>query len=262
MTFEKFRSISGKAPSNRLLDPGAADPIRVQAFRLLATCLSLSLLGTAGAWAKAPAKPPAKTAAKTKPQPQATSVSQNSGTPRVDSAAVHRFYLDGDFEPAITMLEDNLKETRQYRHEDSVFIFKHLGVMYAAQYETREKGKYYMHKLLMVEPSAKIMDMYASDMIYMIFKNIQEEFEQNRAVISNSRRSSNQADSMPKPNPSEVAAGPAPRPLASGEEAQSSGSRKWIWAGAAVATVAAGVGAYYLLTQQPQVTLKEKDVAF
>jgi hypothetical protein len=92
--------------------------------------------------------------------------------------------MDGEFEAAITMLEDNLKETRQYQHDDSVFIYKHLGVMYAAQYETREKGKYYMFRLLQVEPSAKIMDMYASDMIYMIFKNIQEEYQQKRMRIA------------------------------------------------------------------------------
>jgi len=180
----------------------------------------------------------------------------------VDSAQVHRLYLDGDFDPAIALLEDELKETRQYRHEDSVFIFKHLGVMYAAQYETREKGKYYMHKLLMVEPSAKIMDMYASDMIYMIFKNIQEEFEQNRATIAGPKRPADQPDSMPTRNHSEVATGTQTRTRGSGEEVQSSGGKKWIWAGAAVVTLAAGVGAYYLLTEQPQVTVKEQDVPF
>jgi len=224
-------------------------------------CLSLSLLGAGGAWARpaasrtAPAKSPAK--AKT----QEPAAAQNSAVPRVDSAAVHRLYLDGDFDPAIAMLEDNLKEPRQYRHEDSVFIFKHLGVMYAAQYETREKGKYYMHKLLMVEPSAKIMDMYASDMIYMIFKNIQEEFETNRPLAAKARRNAEAADSMPTAHKQEVAESPS-QPRRSGEEAHSSGGKKWVWAGAAVASLAAGVGVYYLLTEAPQVTTKEKDVAF
>jgi hypothetical protein len=222
-------------------------------------CLSLSLLG-GGAWARPAAArtaAPAKTPAKAKTE---SAAAQNSGIPRVDSAAVHRLYLDGDFDPAIAMLEDNLKETRQYRHEDSVFIFKHLGVMYAAQYETREKGKYYMHKLLMVEPSAKIMDMYASDMIYMIFKNIQEEFETNRPLAAKARRNAEAADSLPAAHTQEVAESPS-RPRRSGEEEHSSG-KKWIWAGAAVASLAAGVGVYYLLTEQPQVTTKEKDVAF
>jgi hypothetical protein len=105
------------------------------------------------------------------------------------------------------------------------------------------------------------MDMYASDMIYMIFKNIQEEFEQNRDLNANARRTPDQDGSMPKSNATQAAAEPAPRSRTSGEEAQASGSRKWIWAGAAVFTLAAGVGAYYLLTEQPQ-TVKDKDVEF
>jgi hypothetical protein len=171
-----------------------------------------------------------------------------SAPPKVDSARVHKLYMEGDFDMAIPLLENNLKDSRQYRHEDSVFIFKHLGVMYAAQYETREKGKYYMHRLLMVEPTAKIMDMYASDMIYMIFKNIQEEFEQNRAQLTlhsvgagDPRMDSTHS---PKTDPS----------------GNSSTGKKWIWTGAAVATVAAGVGTYFLLADQKK-TVRLHNVA-
>ena len=236
---------------------------RSQRPRIAAACLSLSLLGAGGAWAKsasASRSVPAKSAIKAK-TPE-TAAAQNTGSPRVDSATVHRLYLDGDFDPAIAILEGNLKETRQYRHEDSVFIFKHLGVMYAAQYETREKGKYYMHKLLMVEPSAKIMDMYPSDMIYMIFKNIQEEFEENRSLTAKPRRNAEPTDSMPARAHAQDAAESPSQPRRSGEEARASSGKKWIWAGATVATLAAGVGVYYLLTQQPQVKTTEKDVAF
>ena len=90
----------------------------------------------------------------------------------VDTAAVRKLYLDGDFEQAVEILETGLNEKRPFDHADSVFIFKHLGVMYAAKYETRERGKYFMHQLLLTEPTAKIMDMYASDMIYMVMDAI------------------------------------------------------------------------------------------
>jgi hypothetical protein len=160
---------------------------------------------------------------------------------------VHKLYLNGDFDEAIGILEKNLKETRQYRHEDSVFIFKHLGVMYAAQYETREKGKYFMHRLLMVEPTAMIMDMYASDMIYMIFKNIQEEFEQNRMRLAA------QNGGNPKPDTTHTKK-PDPKAESSG------GGAKWIWAGASVATLAAGVGIYFLMTDAPKATARNHPV--
>ena len=123
----------------------------------LLTTLVLAALAIDTSFANPPApvsmRPKAKISATPAPR---VSVDLNV-PPKVDSAKVHKLYLDGDFDEAIVLLENNLKDTRQYRHEDSVFIFKHLGVMYAAQYETREKGKYFMHRLLMVEPTAKIM---------------------------------------------------------------------------------------------------------
>jgi hypothetical protein len=212
-------------------------------------------------------KPPAKSGALAKPKASspAAAPAAASATPRLDSARVHRLYLDGEFDAAIAILEDNLKETRQYRHEDSVFIFKHLGVMYAAQYETREKGKYYMHKLLSVEPTVRIMDMYASDMIYMIFKNIQEEFESNRTLLTESRqenarqnaRSDSMAARQARPEPVET----RQRPERAGE-AKTNNGKTWLWTGAAVAAVAVGVGSYYLISADPQKTVKEREVNF
>src|SRR6185503_3085647 len=96
-----------------------------------------------------------------------------------DTNRIHSSYLDGDFDKATQMLEAWLAAKRPMSHSDSVFAFKHLGVMYAARNDTREKGKYYMYQLLTVEPTARILDMYASDMIYMIFKNIQDEVAAN-----------------------------------------------------------------------------------
>jgi hypothetical protein len=107
---------------------------------------------------------------------------------RLDTASIHHLYLDGEFEPAIDGLEKARRNGLLKSHEDSVFAFKHLGVMYAAKYETLEKGKSYMYQLLSIEPSVKIMDMYASDMIYMIFRNVQEEY------VLRTGRPSNPAD--------------------------------------------------------------------
>ncbi|MEO8104195.1 MAG: hypothetical protein ABI790_16895, partial [Betaproteobacteria bacterium] len=94
----------------------------------------------------------------------------------LDTAKLHGIYLDGDFDQAIKAMEAALKGKQALTHADSVFIFKHLGVMYAATPATREKGRYYMAQLIYIEPTAKILDMYASDMIYLIFRNVQEEF--------------------------------------------------------------------------------------
>ncbi len=184
-------------------------------YRALAGCLlALPLLSTAAGKSSAtPATAPSA--------PQASGSYRADG---VDSLLVHKYYMDGEFDPAIAMLESDLGSRKNLSHDDSVFIFKHLGVMYAANYETRERGKLYMHKLLMVEPTVKIMDMYASDMIYMIFKNIQDEFQTNRARIIAGDTVPQTTKQPAKPN---------------------STKRIAFWVGGAAVV---GIGAYFLIT--------------
>lgn len=233
-------------PSSELLK-SRADARNCFTAAIAATSV-LAMLASDAAFANPPTPVSARPKATTSAAPAPKVSVDPKAPPKVDSAKVHKLYLDGDFDEAIVLLENNLKDTRQYRHEDSVFIFKHLGVMYAAQYETREKGKYFMHRLLMVEPTAKIMDMYASDMIYMIFKNIQEEFEQNRMQLTlhpaDGGNPKQDTARTPKESPKE----------------SSSGGKAWIWTGAAVATVAAGVGAYIMLTDDPKTTVRAHNV--
>ena len=169
--------------------------------------------------------------------------------PLVDTATVRKLYLDGDFEQAIEILETGLKEKRPFSHIDSVFIFKHLGVMYAAKYETRERGKYFMHQLLMTEPTAKIMDMYASDMIYMIFKNIQDEFDQTRGRLS-------RAEEHVRENAQSAQSDPDPASQGNAKRSKGSKSHALIWAGATTALVAAGITAYFMWPEEPKKTTR------
>jgi hypothetical protein len=148
--------------------------------------------------------------------------------PAFDSASIHKLYLDGEFEAGIELLEQAIRENRAFTHADSVFFCKHLGVMYTATYETREKGKFYMRRLVMMEPTATILDMYASDMIYMIFKNIKDEIDQTRMRLKPAL-----SDTQPRRDP-KVSTG-----------------HPWIWAGAGAALVAVGATAYFILNEEP-----------
>ena len=171
--------------------------------------------------------------------------------PLIDTARIRKLYMDGDFDEAIEILETGIEEKRPFDHEDSVFFCKHLGVMYAAKYETREKGKYYMHMLLRVEPTARILDMYASDMIYMIFKNIQDEFDQNRMRLGRAEKNlkgNSQTDSMP------VSKTPG-----SESTPKVSNGHPLIWAGAVTAVVGAGVAAYFILNSTPSTKRVDAD---
>jgi hypothetical protein len=149
--------------------------------------------------------------------------------PKFDTAYVHMVYIDGEFDKAIKLVESALASGAVLSHQDSVFAFKHLGVMYTARYETREIGKKYMYQLLFIEPTARIMDMYASDMIYMIFKNIQEE-----VAITRARSKLDGPETDPKPEPLK--------------------KRTWpYWVGGTVA-VGAGVAltTYFLMDREPR----------
>jgi hypothetical protein len=102
--------------------------------------------------------------------------------------------------------------------------------------------------LLMVEPTARILDMYASDMIYMIFKNIQDEFDATRMRLGRAEKNwkGNQVDSMPvaKSNPAKT-------------ESKPSEGHTLAWVGAGSAVVAAGVAAYFIFSDTPETrTLK------
>jgi hypothetical protein len=123
-----------------------------------------------------------------------------------------------------------------------VFIFKHLGVMYAATPATREKGRYYMAQLIYVEPTARILDMYASDMIYLIFRNVQEEFANKNPNVAKPAV----VDTTPAPV-AETA--PAPVPVAQGASPRRN-KAYWITGGAVVAVGA--IGLVYVLMDSPE----------
>lgn len=166
----------------------------------------------------------------------------------LDTNAIHKLYLDGDFDQAILKLEAAESSGAAYTHQDSVFIFKHLGVMYAAKYETREKGKIYMMRLLQVEPTARIMDMYASDMIYMIFKNIQDEFEVTQVKLKRAKdHVDGNAQSAPVEHPKKVSETPKTKPE----------SHAWIGWTLGTAAAAGGAALLIYMSEGPKVTTRE-----
>jgi hypothetical protein len=192
--------------------------------------------------APAPASPAPAAAITAKPAP----AKPGAAKPVMDTAKLHATYLDGDFDQAIHTMESALKSKKPLTHADSVFIFKHLGVMYAATPATREKGRYYMAQLIYIEPTAKILDMYASDMIYLIFRNVQEEFESKHPGYTKPVAA---VDTASKP----VAAAPAPASTAApATSAPSSKSRTMYWVTGGAVVAAGTVGLLFVLLDDPK----------
>lgn len=94
----------------------------------------------------------------------------------LDRAKVHAEYGDGNFENVIRLLEDFRTQHKDFRRVDSFFVAKYLGVVYASNPATREKGKYWLYRMLQIEPGADVVDMYVGEAVDKTFEKVRQEF--------------------------------------------------------------------------------------
>lgn len=178
----------------------------------------------------------------------------------LDQEAVRSYYGDGDFGPAIGLLEDFQKTHSRFTREESLTVYKFLGVMYCADQATREKGKTYFYKLLQVDPQAKILDMYVSIMVQEIFRGTLDELMgeqsqrptgQRTAAVSGMGASDGAKTAGPASNANETGTQPAlvrPRHPA------------WYWWAGGVGLAAGAAGGFYLLAQSSHSSSSDTDI--
>jgi hypothetical protein len=166
----------------------------------------------------------------------------------LDQKRIHHAYNEGNFEIVIRDIETFQASHPTYPVSDSIFIAKHLAVVHSANPDTREKGKYYMFRLLELLPSAKLVDMFVSDEIDRIFDKVREEYMTRQKGFG-----VDDAHALPQRAPvnsgkSEMAEAKPAETKASAAQAGSgrkSNKTVWIASGAVMATV--GVAAVYFL---------------
>jgi hypothetical protein len=131
--------------------------------------------------------PSAPAAPAAKPAPSATSAAKPATASNTVAAAiaasdtldrkrVHAEYGDGNFETVVQILEDYRSRHEHYRTGDSVFIAKYLGVVYASNPDSREKGKYWLYKMLQMEPSSDLVDLYVGEEVERTYEKVRQEF--------------------------------------------------------------------------------------
>jgi hypothetical protein len=174
----------------------------------------------------------------------------------IDQERIHALYTEGDFERAIAAIDSFTHANGSYAYGDSVFIAKHLAVMYTANPDTREKGKGYMFKLLDLVPSAKIVDMFVSDEIDRIFEKIREEYVVRQQVKGNGRPGQVESNRYALDRLSGKAAADGPHGAQETNNNGSSHPGYWIAGGAAA--IAVGVAAYFYFSAAPA---KDKEYA-
>lgn len=157
-------------------------------------------------------------------------------------------YGEGEFDVAVAMIDSFTRSNPVYPKDDSVFVAKHLAVIYTANPDTREKGKRYMFQLLELLPSAKIVDMFVSDEIDRIFQRVREEYTVQLNLMGRKgagmESGKHPIDPMAVSPPKDSAAPPAVR-------RKPSRSRALYWAaGGTVLAVGAGALVYLMLPKE------------
>ena len=94
----------------------------------------------------------------------------------VNQKRVHAEYGDGNFETVVQILEDYRAAHDHYRPADSAVIAKYLGVVYAANPDTREKGKYWLYRMLQIDPGQDLVDLYVGEEVQNVFDKVRQEF--------------------------------------------------------------------------------------
>ncbi len=156
-------------------------------------------------------------------------VSAASAAP-LNRAQIQDEYREGNFETVSQLLEAFRSKNSLYSSEDSVFIAKYLGVVYAAHPATREKGRYFMYQMLELNPRANLLDMFVSEEIDRIFEKVRAE----HALVSN------RGDGKDPRGPSEAKTQPTTK--------RSSQAVYWVVGGTAVAV---GIATYWFFSRDP-----------
>jgi hypothetical protein len=92
----------------------------------------------------------------------------------LDKDAISHAYFEGDFRRILPPLEAFRASLAKKTKDDSIFVFKYLSVIYAADSSTRPKAESYMVQLVKMKPTIELIDLYISDNIEAIFTGVKE----------------------------------------------------------------------------------------
>jgi hypothetical protein len=176
-----------------------------------------------------------------------------------DTMAIHKAYSDGEFDIGIQIATKWWTQDTTLQHSDSLYLCKYLSVMLGSDAAKRENSKYFMHKMLTLDSSATVMDLYASDAIYAIFATVKTEFllHQKKVTQPAAPKVAAKSDTL-APVPSVTTPSAAAPPKAKSKVSERSfGRSKWLWAIGGTALVGAGVGVIALISSGPAKTNKQ-----
>ncbi len=148
-------------------------------------------------------------------RPQSFSSDSPQPPRALNQARIHAHYHNGDFDKVLSDFALVQKSRVRLSLSDSIFMEKHLAVVYAANPGTRELGRYHMFKLLGLAPNANLIDLFVGEEVDNIFEKVKLEFAVTHSPPPAPTRQQRN-DSAPRPPPIKTAVRPTPNsgPLA------------------------------------------------
>jgi hypothetical protein len=151
----------------------------------------------------------------------------------LDTVLIRNYYLDAEFIKVVDSLESWRKNGSVGTHADSVFAYRHLGIVYASEEWTHNRSESYLNLLLRLEPQTDILDPFISPSVESFWESVK----------TRSRRLLGVAPEDGDKKPASRREGKAASLKAD------KGGFPWLWTLTGTA-VAGGVIAYYLLSQE------------
>jgi hypothetical protein len=149
----------------------------------------------------------------------------------LNKSEISHAFFEGEFSrilPPLEMYRQSFPASAT--RDDSIFVYKYLSVIYAADSSTRHKAESFMFQLIKMNPAIELIDLYVSDTIESIFRNVKkdylerEKYMRDRDVLGNGRKDTASAATL-KPH-----------------------SKAWIgWTLGGIGVAAAATTAYYIL---------------
>jgi hypothetical protein len=156
----------------------------------------------------------------------------------LDMPALEATYKEGELEAVKNALESYLKNRGEKATRDErVFAYKYLGVIHAADPDSRTRAESFFNQLFQLTPHIELAGMFVSKNIQALFDEVKRDFERNTEY-----KSRFDALGHPIASPEPATKGDSVKAAPQAEASSSRPNRKWIWwtAGGFVAAAAAG----------------------
>jgi hypothetical protein len=123
----------------------------------------------------------------------------------LDKKAISHAYFEGEFSRILPPLETFRQTYPNPTKDDQIFVYKYLSVIYAADSSSRKKAESCMVQLLKLMPTIELIDLYISDNIESIFRNVktsylnQQQYVEEHDVYGHPSATGNDSVTHPKP---------------------------------------------------------------